>query len=1057
MRTPGSNYRQIALIDVLAKPTAQDAFDLYKYDFTVKGKGAKDSTQLTNRFLLDKVDVDASICDWGEATEKGWWNWKMAGVGAVVGAVASIKPAMDAAKMAAQNTATKTSTKLAASKSSQAVSSASTKASSNTLEGVCRNIDAGKASAISARTACSLTPAKAQVEAAAGQLEAAAQQCNSIRQKAQQYDNIDDSAFGQLDSGITPYGDAEALSRAQGFVEQKQALNSQILGELQAVSGQLQAASAQYAAAAPVAETSCKTTPATCNGCPATLSGAVAKTQQSATSLQSYIAKDYGEAAAKTGIVGTNIAATRAASAASQSALSPALSAAATSAPFFSPTAIMGIFTVGGFFVGGVIGNLFGQDPCDQRHSNELPDYMINLVEDAGPIESEDSNFSFDYDMESAQVIGKYEKQRVGIIVTNNGIEDPKPVFSTVTFNAKEHLHSDPTRISRGNSSFGPFNVPDHANPDVAAKIHLKFRTQDVPEKLPDLSFDTISCVSGNRMGITGKGALPKIKLNWSFGENGIGNDSCLQQNPEGVYCDAVQFSIMLSRRLNALREFFDLNPDLSCPANPLAQDAAAIGRDLNINAQAGTSCYINSWAGYLEGEPAIKGLLLANEGTISWTGEIPNTQAFLDTIHFNALLMEDGYTPDFGRDFARHYSQERFFDTPDWFFGLAKDSSGKDYGVGKLFADNAITFKNRYFDSQKLPAAGTYEVLIGIEPSNGSFRLFRPDGTPNAAVDVEFYMVNGPAPSSAFYSTPIDGLVGLEGDSFNRQGYGVSFENRSAAPVNFNNEAQPAKSNPDSGSNAIANVATAMDKGFYTLNASPSQRGSIFELEKVSASEAKMRFSPSKATPVMLKVNADTISTDNLAAFYTITANETPIDVGMASTYWDGAGACLDPSGAVITESFDFRSDRAATSKDPVIDWQSVYGIDFGAVNYTGRAYLRTILYTDPQQEVVLRLESPRDNAQFLTPDEGGQKVRLAGVGGISFNNPGGGSLGSVNSLSDVFGLVVDRKVCVVDSGRKAGFFWNPKAVYEMAGKERNISELTNSLVAGESCIGFG
>ena len=83
-----------------------------------------------------------------------------------------------------------------------------------------------------------------------------------------------------------------------------------------------------------------------------------------------------------------------------------------------------------------------------------------------------------------------------------------------------------------------------------------------------------------------------------------------------------------------------------------------------------------------------------------------------------------------------------------------------------------------------------------------------------------------------------------------------------------------------------------------------------------------------------------------------------------------------------------------------------------------------------------------------FLTPDETGEDVSLNGVAGNAEN---------INSIEDIFDLVENQTVCVVDSGRKASFFWNPKAIYELGGKERNISELTNSLSAGNTCIGLG
>ncbi|MEK6957649.1 MAG: hypothetical protein AABW99_01580, partial [archaeon] len=396
--------------------------------------------------------------------------------------------------------------------------------------------------------------------------------------------------------------------------------------------------------------------------------------------------------------------------------------------------------------------------------------------------------------------------------------------------------------------------------------------------------------------------------------------------------------------------------------------------------------------------------------------------------------------------------------DTPDWFHSLGLDSSGKSYGIGKLFSDGKINFANRYFDSGRLSGAGVHEVLISVAPSNNSFRFFNSNGEPNVNLKVQLYLLKDPNPNSVFYSLPLDGLVGLEGNSFNRQGYGVAFSNKDATEfVSVNGDAQPFKTYTDSGSNPVAFVGTDVDTGFFSLNSSPSKRGNLLIVERTSSGQGDLKFQPSKATPVVMKVTAKDITEERLGAFYSVSESNVPVEVGSTMTFWSGAGACLDFSGSLVTDSFDNSPDRAATSKDALLNWQHAYGIDFGKVNYAGDVYLRTIFYTPPGKEMSLGIEAPEGRLQFLTPDNSGAKVALNGVSGTQFNNPSGGSLGNVQSIEDVFGLVRDQRVCVVDSGRKASFFWNPKSVYELSGTQRNISDLTNSLEAGKTCIGYG
>lgn len=1060
IRTPRSNYREIAVVDVLVKPTPNDAFTLRKYEFTLKGNGAKDSTELTNRFFVQNINVDASMCDWGEASEKEWWNWTGAGVGTVVGAVKGMVAANAAAHGATKSLAGSLWTKLFGAKTAQKAAQAATQTSVATLDSVCSEVQASRTSAVTAQANCTPpNPASAATTTALGEIEAAAAECAAAQAEAKAFNEVNGEALSALEQGIGYDGSVGWVATGEQLIAKKQALDQAILAKLKAAAAKLEAAAKQYEAALPLAEGYCEVDSLECEKCSvAGLPPAISQQEAASKTLESYIAKEYGESIAKTGTAAAATAATKAAAVGAKTAISPALSAATSTTGAFSPTTIFAAYTIGGFFIGGVLPGLFGPDPCDQRHSNDLPDYMINMLSDSGKIDSDNTKFSAEYNRETAKIIGNYKEQRIGVVFTNNGVSSQRPSYSTFTFNATQHAHSNPTQISRGNSGFGPFNVPDREEVKVAAKLHLKFKTQEAAETLPQLEFDTLSCVSGNKVGRTGEKALPRVKLNWNFGASGIDKDSCLESNPNGLYCDATQFSIMLSKRLKSLKEFFDRNPSLKCPANPLTGELASITRDLNAGSLSATGCHFGSWSGYIEGEPAIKFLIEANDSNISWTQEIPNKEAFMGTVHFNALLMQDAYTPDFMNDFAELYSTQRFFETPEWFTNIGVDSGGRKYGIGRLFEQQRVKLTNRFFDSPRLSSAGTYEVLLNTEGNDGMFRFFRNDGTPNVNIRIETYLLQEPNPNSVFYSLPFDGLVGLNGDTFDRQGYGVAYNNRNSAElVSLNKEPAPVKTFNDRGSNPSVFVDSGLEKGLFELNTSPSGRGSLLIAEKMSAEKARLSFRPSKATPLMLKVKAETLGQENLAAYYTLSSSEVPIDVGSTLTYWEGAGACLAPSGLVVTEAFDEKPDRAALSKDPVQNWESAYAVDYGTVAYTGDSYLRTILYTNPLEETTISADFPLDKMQFLTPDSSGQKVRLGGVTGVPFNNPAGGSQGSVQAVSDVFGLVKEGKVCVVDSGRKASFFWNPKAVYEMQGRERNISEFTNSLKAGQTCIGFG
>lgn len=1081
VRTPATNYRRINNVDVLVVPGSDDPFELRKYEFSTIGVGSKDSTELTNRFLSETVNVDASVCDWGDATEKGWWNWSGAGVGAIMGALQGITPAMKAANLAAKGAAQSTGAALKGAKSAGSSLKATSAGSSTSLQALCNKIDSSLSSVQNAASMCSKAPDSAAILGAATTLITAAQtECENMLIDAQldeqsstdalkMYDLPDTGtmvASGKFDlnNGIlalfdypdlpkeptqnqnTAYfssGDSAkyvvpisiGVAGAAVIIPKLIASYAKKQSGIGLITAKLDAASAKMVAAQSLAAKQAWT-----QDCQAALSGATGQVQAASSGAKSYGSGDAAKGAAQAGALQGANSATGAAASNAGTAMTPAASAGSS---LFTPANIMGAYTLGGFFIGGIYDGIFGADPCKQRQSMNLPDYVINLLDDAHGINSEDGNFDAQYNRESARIIGQFNKQKIGVVFTNNGARSQKPVYGTFTFNTTEHYHSNPTRIEKGFKDFGPFKIPDRQTLNVQAKLHLKFKTEAEEETLPELKFDTVSCVAGSKLGRTGKSALPKVKFDWSF--SGIDKDLCVEGKEGAVYCDATQFSVMLSKRLNALREFFEKNQGLKCPENPLSGDFSALVRDLNMqDAKYDSSCYINDWSGYIENEPAIKILIEGNEKDIKWTGEIPDKSTLLGILHFNSLLIKDAYTQDFKNDFYEHYSDERFFDTPEWFSKLG----GSDkYGIGSLFRNNRVSFTNKFFESDSLPGPGTYETLISLSSDDGSFRFFNADGTSNIRARVEFYLLSEPNPNSAFYYTPFDGLVGLNGDSLQREGYGVGFRNTDPSRlITFENNSQPLKSFEDTGSNSLATVYSDFDTSLYGLNSSPATRGNIFSLEKVSLAQTRLRFSPSTPTPVLLKLSSKSVSDDKASVFYSAVTNDVPVDAGSTLTYWDGAGACLGPQGVAITESFDNRSDRAALPTDRVNDWQSAYAVDFGQVAYTGDSYIRTIFFTNPLESYSLKLDSGT-SATLMAPDESGQKISLAGVGA---------SRASLTNVSQVFLLVEDGYVCVSDSGRKAEFFWNPKKVYGLPGKERNISEFTDSLVAGQTCTGF-
>ena len=204
---------------------------------------------------------------------------------------------------------------------------------------------------------------------------------------------------------------------------------------------------------------------------------------------------------------------------------------------------ILGSNAALGAIAGGLWGGVFGDDPCDQRITGTLMDYMINLKQDALPISVDQELISGWWNSDDAKVFGVYDSQEVGVYFENMGLEESDGIYGIVNLPATRHYHANPTMISEGNSGFGPFNVPDQSAEQYTQRFHLKFVTSPSTSKVELLPQQTYSCLQGSLFGETGAEALPDIKLNWGWSEpSGIAMDSCDYYNDDGIYCDSTQF-----------------------------------------------------------------------------------------------------------------------------------------------------------------------------------------------------------------------------------------------------------------------------------------------------------------------------------------------------------------------------------------------------------------------------------------------------------------------------------------------------------------------------------
>lgn len=710
---------------------------------------------------------------------------------------------------------------------------------------------------------------------------------------------------------------------------------------------------------------------------------------------------------------------------------------------------------------------LFGDDPCDESITETLKDYVLNLTgtddpsnpryipPDALAILMTDNSILGEWNIGIADVkadIGRNGRQTVGVVFKNLNVVQDEPVYSIATMTATEHVHGDPihknAKVRCSSSNFGMFWI----NPGTCSetydtqyqqKFHLKFKVAEELETLPPVDFDTFACQSGITIGRTGPGALPRTKLNWNWNEStgGITSNQCDASNPDFVYCDGTQFTIEVNKKVNSLYEFLQGNNfELGCPNKVVDGETIAF------------PCDLKTTESYFE-EPALVTFVKDYQNVV-WTQEIQDIQALENLLLFDAYLMKDGYSEDFYKDFSDYYTNIAFEDTPSFFTSLIQTNSGEEFGFNKLMDEGLFVNTRKYVDSSELPAAGLYGVEIAAYFGEDDWRFFDDNGDPMVSIAIVVYRKNSPAINSPLYSIPFDGLVGIEGNSFDRQGYGSAYFN-SDEPIVISNEITPTKTYSDSGSNPITKVNISENRNLYSTNTSITTRGMLLRVESLTGQTSTIQFQPVQGTPVLMKVTQEDLTEEKFSAFYSVIENDVPIDLGNTFTYWNGAGQCFDFTGIPVTEKFFEKPDRAATPEDNLLDWDTTYAVDWTQAVKTGDVYLRTIVYTDPLKDTVMKVIQGPSDLEFLSADESGNIVGLNGVAGMPFNNFAGGTQGMVNSLQDIYSLVEQEQVCITNTGSKTQFWWNPQVIYDADGAERNVSDFSNTLEAGTTCIG--
>ncbi len=776
---------------------------------------------------------------------------------------------------------------------------------------------------------------------------------------------------------------------------------------------------------------------------------------------------------------------------------------------------------------------------------------------------------------------GDNGKELVGVTFTNtDGFSKKDPLFGVAELIFLEHEHGDPAHkgdasVTCGNGKFqsyliGPDSEQGSCSPaeDVVRKerFHVRFKTSEYPQLLPQYLDDRKACQSGTVNGFTGAGALPKVAFNWKWNEeNGIPIRACDAANPKGIYCDATQFSIDLMKRIHALEGFLSANNyQFACPTNPNTtpdnyhftnanppkiietkinefafdfQNPSALTLSVKIKNESSSykdinfmatmvstqtlndptivlnpptcmsiaslipgqtfdvSCtigglapelYIINWqvtdvntgknigklaygidvGHYKGGNPECNALAkstameggkpiinqwadaadeqfgkFVNQNNVKFTNEVPSIDSLNKLLHFDATLIQDGYSEDFENDFKEYYTKNSFADAPVWYKG-APGQPGYNLFNG---TNDTFNVRRKYDGSSTLTASGRYHVDIDVTIKGDDWKFFDGKGNPKIKIDTVLLHRADPAPNSPYYRLPFDGQVGLVKDTFDRKGYGLNFINQNG--FIYLNES-PVITYTNTAGNTYSSLSVQKVDDLKTINTDPATRGQLLYVSAPNGNgENTLVFSPSMATPLIMKVKHST--TTPFTAFYQLAESGVPVDTGQHLTFWSGTDACMDFSGNSSSGAFNFSPDRQGKKDDKRTDWPLIYGIDWPIIAKTGDEYLRTVIYTPANRNYTMLAITP--DVSFLTSHYGSySSVQfIDGTPGLLYNNKSS----EINSIQDVFDLVAHEAVCIEDNGVDARFVWNTAKLYEENG-QTSINKELDSLTPGQTCI---
>ncbi|PJA19715.1 MAG: hypothetical protein COX63_01345, partial [Candidatus Diapherotrites archaeon CG_4_10_14_0_2_um_filter_31_5] len=306
------------------------------------------------------------------------------------------------------------------------------------------------------------------------------------------------------------------------------------------------------------------------------------------------------------------------------------------------------------------------------------------------------------------------------------------------------------------------------------------------------------------------------------------------------------------------------------------------------------------------------------------------------------------------------------------------------------------------------------------------------------------------PNVDSIFYYMPFDGKVGEENFAYHRIGYGAGYTNLKEENLNVNNNTVLSSSNTSSA--PIQEILIEKSNSLNEMNSDEETRGSILNLN-YDGSDIKMKFAPSKATPVVLRMwHEQTSSTNEFTYYYGMQESNLPVLAGDKLAFWRGLGRCRDFEGKFLQNYKRWDTQTGSES-------QSLYEVAWNNAVKGGDTYLKTILYTPVERNINLKVEedvSVKKSALFTPNEKNSKIIGLNGITGMQYNNANQQSSSYLKNIKNVFDLVKQGKLCISQNDSSLNVYWNEQELYRTKGADtgQSINDLEESLVAGDNCI---